>query len=254
LSANFGEEEFFTGGLSIRATMNPDLQVEAGHALQRALEGFDRAQGEWHGTWAQLPREALADEAAWRAALAETDAPRDIRWTGGGIRPWCWRPAKRRCGSGIEGAHARPRWVPRDDIDWIPGSSPTTCAGRRGAGAQAYREDGRLQRWTLRQVPEVQGAFMAMDVNTGACSPCRGASATSLGLQPRYAGARQPARPSSPSSMRRRSTRGTRLRPIVVDAPIEIDTPEGLWTPQNASGEYYGPRRCARASRCRATS
>jgi penicillin-binding protein 1A len=28
---------------------------------------------------------------------------------------------------------------------------------------------------------------------------------------------------------------------IVVDAPIEIDTPQGLWTPKNASDRYYGP-------------
>jgi penicillin-binding protein 1A len=28
---------------------------------------------------------------------------------------------------------------------------------------------------------------------------------------------------------------------IVVDAPIEIDTPQGLWTPKNASNRFYGP-------------
>jgi penicillin-binding protein 1A len=27
----------------------------------------------------------------------------------------------------------------------------------------------------------------------------------------------------------------------VVDAPIEIDTPQGLWRPKNASNEFYGP-------------
>jgi penicillin-binding protein 1A len=28
---------------------------------------------------------------------------------------------------------------------------------------------------------------------------------------------------------------------IIIDAPIEIDTPQGLWTPQNSTGKYYGP-------------
>ncbi|MBL9057670.1 MAG: penicillin-binding protein, partial [Rhodobacteraceae bacterium] len=28
---------------------------------------------------------------------------------------------------------------------------------------------------------------------------------------------------------------------IVVDAPIEIETPQGLWTPKNASNKFYGP-------------
>ena len=28
---------------------------------------------------------------------------------------------------------------------------------------------------------------------------------------------------------------------IVVDAPIEINTPQGVWRPQNASHKFYGP-------------
>jgi len=28
---------------------------------------------------------------------------------------------------------------------------------------------------------------------------------------------------------------------IVVDAPIVVDTPQGLWTPKNASNKFYGP-------------
>lgn len=28
---------------------------------------------------------------------------------------------------------------------------------------------------------------------------------------------------------------------IVIDAPIEIDTPQGLWTPRNSSDKFYGP-------------
>jgi len=28
---------------------------------------------------------------------------------------------------------------------------------------------------------------------------------------------------------------------IVVDAPIEVNTPQGVWRPQNSSREYYGP-------------
>jgi len=28
---------------------------------------------------------------------------------------------------------------------------------------------------------------------------------------------------------------------IVVDAPIEINTPQGLWRPRNSSNRFYGP-------------
>ena len=50
LSKDFGEETFFTGGMTIRATVEPELQERARLALQRALESYDRNQGVWRGT------------------------------------------------------------------------------------------------------------------------------------------------------------------------------------------------------------
>ena len=79
LSGTFGEEEFFGGGLSIRATVDPELQEIAAEALRRGLEKYDRNQGVWRGTGKTLPTEVLGDEAAWRKALAEVkDMPRDV--------------------------------------------------------------------------------------------------------------------------------------------------------------------------------
>jgi len=50
LSDDFGESEFFTGGLSVRATIDNEMQPVAATALQRQLESYDRSQGVWHGT------------------------------------------------------------------------------------------------------------------------------------------------------------------------------------------------------------
>ena len=47
LSRNFGEEEFFTSGMTVRATLDPEMQSVAALALQRALEAYDRRQGVW---------------------------------------------------------------------------------------------------------------------------------------------------------------------------------------------------------------
>ncbi len=41
--------------------------------------------------------------------------------------------------------------------------------------------------------------------------------------------------------MRRRWTAAFSPATIIVDAPIEIDTPQGLWRPKNASNKFYGP-------------
>ncbi len=49
LSVQYGEEEFFSGGYTVRATMDESLQVVAARALRRALERYDRNLGLWRG-------------------------------------------------------------------------------------------------------------------------------------------------------------------------------------------------------------
>jgi penicillin-binding protein 1A len=244
LSANFGEEEFFSGGLSIRATMDPELQVEAAHALQRALENFDRGLGEWRGTGITLSSDILGDEAAWRQALAETEAPRDITLDGQ------WYPAvvleidDDQMRLGIEGDHEEEPIVPREDIGWIAGSFADNF--QVGDVVLVRRmvsdEDGSFLRWTLRQVPEVQGAFMAMDVNTGRVLAMQGGFSYQASVFNRATQARrQPGSAFKPFVYAAALDSGYTPATIVVDAPIEIDTPQGLWVPQNASNEFYGP-------------
>jgi penicillin-binding protein 1A len=83
---------------------------------------------------------------------------------------------------------------------------------------------------------------MAMDVNTGRVLAMQGgfsyqASDFNRATQAR----RQPGSAFKPFVYAAALDSGYTPATIVVDAPIEIDTPEGLWTPQNASGEFYGP-------------
>lgn len=244
LSENFGEEEFFSGGLQVRATMDPELQVGAAHALQRALERFDRGLGRWRGTGITIPAEALSDEAAWREALAATEAPRDITLDG------TWYPAvvlevgEAEMRLGIEGAHEEAPVVPRDDIDWMAGSFADNFAAGDVVLVRRMTsdDDGSFLRWTLRQVPEVQGAFMAMDVNTGRVLAMQGGFSYQASVFNRATQARrQPGSSFKPFVYAAALDSGYTPATIVVDAPIEIDTPQGLWVPQNASGEYYGP-------------
>jgi penicillin-binding protein 1A len=56
LSKNFGEEEFFNGGLTIRATIDPELQRQAEKSLRIALEKYDRGLGRWRGTGKTIDR------------------------------------------------------------------------------------------------------------------------------------------------------------------------------------------------------
>ncbi|WP_306116356.1 MULTISPECIES: penicillin-binding protein 1A [unclassified Roseovarius] len=247
LSQDFGEGEFFTGGFSVRATIDPEMQVEAADALQRQLEQYDRAQGKWRGTGKTLPAELLGDEPAWRKALAELDVARDIDLDG------YWYPAvvleigdeQMRIGvDGVANTETEPQVIPRKDIGWLPGNFQQTFEPGDVVHVRRMKDDesDTFIRWTLRQVPEAQGGFVAMDVNTGRVLAMQGGFSYQNSVFNRATQAqRQPGSSFKPFVYAAALDSGYSPATIVIDAPIEIDTPQGLWRPRNSSNKFYGP-------------
>jgi penicillin-binding protein 1A len=81
-----------------------------------------------------------------------------------------------------------------------------------------------------------------MDVNTGRVLAMQGGFSYQDSVFNRTTQAtRQPGSSFKPFVYAAALDSGFTPATIVVDAPIEIDTPQGLWTPKNASGKYYGP-------------
>jgi len=255
LSTTFGKEELFTGGLTIRATADPDLQKEAARALRAGLEKYDRSQGVWRGTLKVIATDRLGSEADWRAALSEAEVPRDIEG---------WYPA---VVLSIEGDAARigiegidddsdGHFIPAKDVTW---ARKRQADGRLGPKANEASDlvsvgdivlvravtsddDGSFLRWSLRQVPEVAGGFMAMDVNTGRVLAIQGGFSFQESEFNRATQAqRQPGSSFKPFVYAAALDSGVSPATIVVDAPIEVNTPEGLWKPKNASNKFYGP-------------
>lgn len=247
LSQNFGEEEFFSGGLSIRATVDEELQVVAATSLQRALEQFDRDLGIWRGTKKTIPEEALASEDTWRAALAEVRVARDITLDGKWLPAVILNIEDNAMQVGIEGVpltDVEPQVIPRDDIAWMRGNFFDNFTPGDVVHVRRMTENGSgsFIRWSLRQVPEVQGAFMAMDVNTGRVIAMQGGFSYQHSVFNRATQARrQPGSSFKPFVYAAALDSGYSPATIVVDAPIEINTPQGVWRPQNASNQFYGP-------------
>lgn len=240
LSAQFGEEEFFSAGMTVRATIDPEMQGEAADALQRQLERYDRGVGRWHGTGKKIDE---ADLGNWREALANTTVSRDI------VLENKWFPAvvlnvgDSEMVVGIESIDGE-QSVPRKDIDWMQGSFVDNF--ERGDVVHVRRmtadADGSFIRWTLRQVPKVQGAFVAMDVNTGRVIAMQGGFSYQNSVFNRATQAqRQPGSAFKPFVYAAALDSGYSPATIVVDAPIEINTPQGVWRPKNASNKFYGP-------------
>lgn len=254
LSGVFGEEEFFSGGLTIRATVDPEMQKAAAEALRKGLEQYDRNQGVWRGTGKTLPAEVLGADAAWREALAKVEIARDVD---------TWFPAvvlelgENDARIGIEGVmdDEDGHFIPAEDVTWARKRLEGGELGRKAQVASdllsvgdvvlvraVTNDDGTFNRWSLRQIPEVQGAFMAMDVNTGRVLSMQGGFSYQDSVFNRTTQAtRQPGSSFKPFVYAAALDSGFTPATIVVDAPIEIETPQGLWTPKNASNKFYGP-------------
>ncbi|MBO6896801.1 MAG: PBP1A family penicillin-binding protein [Shimia sp.] len=258
LSRDFGEDEFFSGGMAVRSTEDPEMQAVAARALRRALEKYDRSRGVWRGTGEVLPEDVLGDEAAWREALAEVSVPRDVDLEGQ------WYPAvvldvgKNDARVGIEGVEddADGHWIPAKDAQWARKRLEDGTLARKAKVAgdlvskgdvvlvRAITKDdsGDFVRWSLRQVPEVQGGFMAMDVNNGRVIAMQGGFSYQDTVFNRATQAkRQPGSSFKPFVYASALDSGYSPATIVIDAPIEINTPQGVWRPKNSTNKFYGP-------------
>jgi penicillin-binding protein 1A len=254
LSRSFGQEEFFGGGLTIRATVDPEMQAVAALALREALESYDRNLGIWRGTGVVLAPEALAD---WRASLeALDDVPRDIAgWHVAVVLETTAKDAR----IGIEGVEddAEGHRIVAEDVTWarkrdadgkVAANKARVASDLLAVGdvvlvrALTKDSDGSFVRWTLRQVPEIQGGFMAMDVNNGRVIAMQGGFSYQSSVFNRATQAqRQPGSAFKPFVYAAALDSGFTPATIVIDAPIEVDTAQGLWRPKNASNRFYGP-------------
>ncbi|NOC44363.1 PBP1A family penicillin-binding protein [Ruegeria sp. HKCCD7559] len=237
LSEDFGEGEFFTGGFTVRASVDEEMQVEAAKALRTALQKYDRSRGKWRGTGEVIPEEKLADEAQWRQALSLLEIPRDV------VLPTRWYPAvvlnvsDQQLTVGIEDGPANGT-IPRSDIKWMQGD----FAANFKRGDVILVVEGEGGQWSARQVPEVQGAFVAMDVNSGRVLAMQGGFSYQDTVFNRATQAqRQPGSSFKPFVYAAALDSGYSPATIVVDAPIEVNTPQGLWRPKNSSNKFYGP-------------
>ncbi|HSG57037.1 MAG TPA: penicillin-binding transpeptidase domain-containing protein, partial [Paracoccaceae bacterium] len=156
----------------------------------------------------------------------------------------------------IEGQDGEDHVISATDVTWARKRLENGTLGRRAQVpgdlvekgdivlVRAITEDGsdRFVRWSLRQVPEVQGGFMAMDVNTGRVIAMQGGFSYQDSVFNRATQARrQPGSSFKPFVYAAALDSGYSPATIVVDAPIEINTPQGLWRPRNSSNQFYGP-------------
>ena len=170
----YGEDELYEGGLSIRTTLDTDLQLKARRALRAGIEGYDRRYG-YRGPLAKF--ESFND---WKNQLSEFEAPPDIEdWRVALVLEANKETAK--LGFYVDEADkdtlSDKGTIKVEDLEW---AGLASSEGKKGAPPKAVtdvitagdvilakpspKKDGE---YYLRQVPEVNGGIIAMDPHTG---------------------------------------------------------------------------------------
>jgi penicillin-binding protein 1A len=254
LLASYGKDGLYGGGLSVRTTLDPKLQEIAVRSLRDGLVSYDQRHG-WRGpvthlpnmnSWAEQVSKVVPPEGAetWRlAAVIDADADSakvgfadgkttelsmaDMRWTG-----------KTKASQLLQiGDVVLTQYVEVKADDKKPADKKKDRDADIKPPAPAFH-------YVLRQMPEVNGALVALDPHTGrVLALVGGMSYESSEFDRATQAQRQPGSSFKPFVYLAALDSGFTPSTIVLDAPIEIDQGPGLplWKPVNFDHEFLGP-------------
>jgi penicillin-binding protein 1A len=257
LNEKYGEKGLYQGGLSVRTTLDPRIQLIARKSLMDGLLNYDTSLG-WRGPLTRQdvttgdwgPKLAdfktLADVPEWRAAvvLSVVDTEAQI-----GLQPV-------KDASGELPATRERGIIPLDGVKWArwadgpkKGTAIKTVGQVLQPGDVVYVEkigqgSGDRSAYKLRQVPQVSGAMVVMDPHTGRVLAVSGGFSFSESEFDRATQAyRQPGSAFKPFVYSAALDNGYTPSSIVVDGPIEIDPGGGqpIWRPENFEKNFLGP-------------
>ena len=253
LIAMYGKEALDKGGYSVRTTLDPKLQIFARQSLARGLIAFDRKRGYRGplkhvelegGDWAKyLANDRVpADVAPWRLAIVidVNDAGASI-----GLQP-AFLP------NGNMSDERETGTIPLELMAWARAFVNGTDLGKPVTKAEQVLKVGDIihvapaakqQEWHLVQVPDVEGAMIAMDPHTGRVLAMVGGFSYSGSQFNRATQAqRQPGSSFKPIVYAAALDNGYTPASVVLDAPIEFKLTNGkIWRPKNYTDHFYGP-------------
>jgi penicillin-binding protein 1A len=242
-----------TAGLKVTTTIDSRLQVAANDALRDRLRGYD----EFHGYRGPMGRvelpgaesdEALppgdGDATALRTLL--DDYPNVLDYESALVLA-----ADDVSARVFFAAHGE-QTIDLDAVEWAApyinddatGARPTTVAAvlQRGDVVR-FRRTGEGG-WRLAQLPEVQGAFVALDPFDGAIVALNGGFDFFLDAYNRATQAeRQPGSSFKPFIYSAAFEHGYTPASVVLDAPVDVGyqaSLERVWRPENFGGQYFG--------------
>ncbi|KAA6405002.1 penicillin-binding protein 1A [Candidatus Tokpelaia sp.] len=251
--ARYGSDTLYQGGLSVRTTLNPQLQYMARQALHDGLVKFDHIYG-WRGAFDHIDImgdwgvplaaiEAYADLPEWQLAVVLETAKDRVKI---GLQP-------QKELSGALSSQRKTAFISAADMKWayrLVDARGYRSTARDPTGVlkpgdvvfvQAIK--GKFNAYNLQQFPKIQGAMVVMEPKTGRVLAMIGGFSFAKSEFNRATQAyRQPGSAFKPFVYSAALDNGYTPSSVVLDGPVEIDQgPAGIWRPKNYGGTFAGP-------------
>ena len=208
LAEQLSEEVVYGGGLAIHTSLDMELQLLAEKALRKGLERYDQQAG-WRG---EVPQKAVT---GWQVATLSFISG-DSAWV--------------TLADGTEGEVVELEWI-------LNSASPPKV------GDKVYVERASSKAYRIKQIPEVSGALVAMDIKSGRVKALYGGYSHQISQYNRATQAlRQPGSAFKPVVFLTALENGFSPAHSILDSPFIYDQGEkfGIWQPSNFSGRFYG--------------
>ena len=241
----YGDESLYRGGLAVRSTIDPKLQKIAEKTLQDGLMSYDRRHG-WRGAL-----DVMADTDDWRAKLEKFNKPDAMlgKWSLAVVLSA--EPAQAKIGvlgtdktGSIKLAQAK--WARKSLSNGYALGAAIVDVSKvlnKGDIILVELKDKEKQRYYLRQIPQLQGAIIALDPHTGRILAMQGGWKYGISEFNRATQAeRQPGSAFKPFVYLAALEKGFTPSTLVLDAPFVIeDRPGNYWSPTNYTDKFFGP-------------
>ncbi len=245
LAAMYGSDVLYKGGLYVKTTLDPQLQDYAEKSLRYALTEYDKRHG-WRGPLMHIPylqHAAHAFEELNKKNLPLFDGERLAVVT--------------KIEKGVAEIAFDDKTVgtmPASELEWIRHAREPLQIGDMIIAAPLEKtesdkkgkknKDEQKDQYTLRQIPEVNGALVAMDPHTGRVLALSGGySHEGTEFDRATQAKRQPGSSFKPFVYLTAMQSGFTPSTIMLDAPVTVEGGEGTpdWSPENYAAEYLGP-------------
>jgi len=237
------EARAYTAGLKVYTTITTERQNSANRALRNALYAYEERRG-YRGAIDRIDAETLADPELLQARLGDYT-------TYGGLFTGAVIAVSEQLATLVlvDGSSTT---LDLESIEWArpqlekgKGPKPEKIDDVLTVGDVVYL-DHRQEQMRLAQMPNVEGAFVALDPDDGAIQALVGGFDFKRSKFNRVMQAeRQPGSNFKPFIYSAALERGYTAASIINDAPVVFgdSSLEGEWRPENYSGKFFGPTR-----------